>query len=133
MARRNVNIFNIRTKKKNKVYINLDTNCKTGDINGKKVYLRDNTFIESLLKYIGQTITIYIISGGAAGTGFTGVLLEVKKDYIKILSKAMSPPQINIEGCYRIEDVEDKYDDSSLGIITNIQIDKIAAFVHNVI
>lgn len=130
--RRNVNIFNIRTKKKNRVYINKDRSCEINNIKGNKVYLGDETFTQSLLKYIGQTITIYITGGGDSGSGFTGVLLDVKKDYIKILSKAMSPPAISLGSLCEAETIKENCEDP-LGIVTNIPIDKIAAFVHNVI
>jgi hypothetical protein len=84
-----------------------------------KVYLNDDSFKQSLVKYIGQTITIFTTSGGQSGRGFTGVLLSVEIDHIRILTSLASGPGT--------------YDDISLGSITNIPIDKIAAFVHNTI
>jgi hypothetical protein len=132
MARRNVNIFNIRTKRKKKIYVKAGSNYEIKEnIKASKVLLNDNNFIQSLIKYIGQTITIYTVSGGESGSGFTGVLLDVKNDYIKILSEIASPPDF-------ISDTDEKEINQnnealSLGTITNIPINKIAAFVHNTI
>ncbi|WP_432432691.1 hypothetical protein [Clostridium swellfunianum] len=94
-----------------------------------KVYLSDDSFIQSLIKYIGQTITIYTVSGGESGSGFTGVLLDVKKDYIKILSKLASAPEIYADNSSSMVDEAGV----SLGTITDIPLNKIAAFVHNTI
>jgi hypothetical protein len=132
----NINIFNIRTKKK-KLYIK--SNCDY-NFNKKKldrIYLNDECFIQSLVNYIGQTITIYIVAGGEAGSGFTGVLLDVKKDYIKILTKIASPPNCfpgnECNDCESDETIIKDNNNITLGSITNIPINKIAAFVHNTI
>ncbi|ERI94910.1 hypothetical protein HMPREF1982_00592 [Clostridiales bacterium oral taxon 876 str. F0540] len=135
MARRNVNIFNIRTKRKKKIYVKAGSNYEIKEnIKASKVLLNDNNFIQSLIKYIGQTITIYTVSGGESGSGFTGVLLDVKKDYIKVLSRLASPPCIPEEYCNSEEgSAELNNNEISLGAVTNIPINKIAAFVHNTI
>ncbi len=134
MARRTVNIFNINTKKKKRVYVNSSNNSEIREnIKGTKIYLADDTFIQSLIKFIGQTITIYTVSGGEAGSGFTGVLLDVKKDYIKILSRIASPPECGLGSCCEDTNVLKDNSGANLGAITNIPISKIAAFVHNTI
>ena len=135
--RRNVNIFNIRTKKK-KLYIKAGCNYEPSSKKTDKVYLNDNNFIQSLVKYIGQTITIFTVSGGQSGAGFTGVLLDVKTNYIKILSQVASGPDCPLGNCCEInknEGTTTLKDDCgvSLGAITNIPLDKISAFVHNTI
>lgn len=112
MFRINITIVNIKRKKK-KIYLN--------EGNG--------SFIESLLRYIGQTITIFTVSGGEAAAGFTGVLLNVSNDHIKLLTEMGSPPNSSFErSCLEGEKV-----DVSLGSIVNIPIDKIAAFIHNTV
>lgn len=128
MFRRNINIFNIRTKKK-KLYVKQGCNYELGIKKASKVCLSDDSFIQSLIKYIGQTITIYTVSGGESGSGFTGVLLDVKKDYIKILSKLASAPEIYADNSSSMVDEAGV----SLGTITDIPLNKIAAFVHNTI
>ncbi|WP_058486342.1 hypothetical protein [Defluviitalea phaphyphila] len=37
-----------------------------------------------LEKYIGQTITIFLKSGGYSGSGYTGILINVNREYISI-------------------------------------------------
>lgn len=132
MARRNVNIFNIRTKRRKKIYVKAGCNYEIKEnIKASKVLLNDNNFIQSLIKYIGQTITIYTVSGGESGSGFTGVLLDVKNDYIKILSKIASPPDFIYDTDEK--EINENNEALSLGTMTNIPINKIAAFVHNTI
>lgn len=136
MSKVNINIFNIRTKKK-KLYIKSNCDYDFSKKKSDKIYLNDECFIQSLVRYIGQTITIYIVAGGDSGSGFTGVLLDVKKDYIKILSKIASPPSCflgNECNDYKSDETIIKdYNNITLGAITNIPINKIAAFVHNTI
>ena len=137
MFRKNVNIFNIRRKKK-KLYIKAGCNYELTSKKADKVYLKDDSFVQSLVKYIGQTITIFIVSGGQAGSGFTGVLLDVKRDYIKVLSQIASGPDCSLGNCCETSKKDGTNilkDDFgvSLGAITDIPLDKIAAFVHNTI
>jgi hypothetical protein len=115
---RTVNIINIRPKRKN-LFVKTDCEDVLDLRRTNKVLLNDDSFKQNLLKYRGQTITIFTVSGGQSGSGFTGVLLDVEIDHIRILTGLASGPGT--------------YDDISLGSITNIPIDKIAAFVHNTI
>ncbi|MFL0266660.1 hypothetical protein [Candidatus Clostridium radicumherbarum] len=96
----------------------------------KKYYNLDNEcFRESLIKFIGQTITIFTTSGGISGHGFTGVLLQVSTDQIKLLIKMQSAPQITFEDGFS----DEEGDEASLGSAANIPINKIAAFIHNIV
>ena len=45
-----------------------------------------NCLIESMCRYIGQTVTIFTTSGGISGSGFTGVLLTVDMHCIRLLA-----------------------------------------------
>lgn len=129
----NLNIFNIRRRKRIYVKSGCEYSSK-GSIKASKVYLNGESFLQSLLKYIGQTITIFTVSGGASGDGFTGVLLEVSRDYIKVLSKPSSPPSLALGSICEIEKSNIKGDNNiSLGTMVNIPVDKISAFVHNVL
>jgi hypothetical protein len=136
MARRNINIFNIRTKKKN-IYVKSGCNYSLGSNTKKnKVVLDEENFRNSLIKYIGQTITIYTVSGGASGSGFTGILLEVCKDHIKILTGIASAPDCSLgNSCIPKENniITRPSKDISLGTMTEVPLDKIAAFIHNTI
>jgi len=47
---------------------------------------------ESLLRYVGQTVTIYTTSGGESGSGFTGVLAHVGHGCIRLITSIGAPP-----------------------------------------
>jgi len=42
--------------------------------------------IESMARYIGQTVTIFTTSGGLSGSGFTGVLAGICDGNIKLIT-----------------------------------------------
>ncbi len=42
--------------------------------------------IEELVRYIGQTVTIFTESGGLSGGGFSGVLAGVCNGYVKLIT-----------------------------------------------
>lgn len=46
----------------------------------------DNYLVESLLRYVGQTVTIFTTSGGLSGCGFTGVLASVCGPTVKLIT-----------------------------------------------
>ena len=50
------------------------------------------TCCEALLRFIGQTVTIFTASGGLSGSGFTGVLLSVDEGCIRLLTSFGLPP-----------------------------------------
>ena len=47
---------------------------------------------DSLCRYIGQTITIFTVSGGISGAGFTGVLAHVGNGCIKMITSIGAAP-----------------------------------------
>ena len=47
---------------------------------------------EDLCRFIGQTITIFTESGGLSGSGFTGVLISVDCNCIRLLTAIGLPP-----------------------------------------
>ena len=47
---------------------------------------------EDLCRYIGQTVTIFTESGGLSGSGFTGVLISVDCNCIRLLTQFGLPP-----------------------------------------
>jgi hypothetical protein len=109
---RNITIVNIKRKKK-KIYHNFSA----------------GSFKESLLKFIGRTITIFTASGGKARGVFTGILLSISDDNINLLTELESPPVNPFESRH----LDNKKANISLGTIANIPIDKITAFLHNMI
>lgn len=137
MGRRTVNIINIKKKRKS-LYVKVGMNYSDKNLKNKKIYLDGACFLQSLAKYIGQTITIYTVSGGQSGSGFTGVLLEVCRDCIKILTSAASVPDLTlVSDCIENKADSHSFGNSSmpvnLGSIAEIPLNKIAAFIHNII
>ena len=48
--------------------------------------------VESMCRYVGQTVTIFTTSGGLSGNGFTGVLLTVDGHCVRLLADIGAPP-----------------------------------------
>ncbi|MCL2048817.1 MAG: hypothetical protein FWG87_08825 [Defluviitaleaceae bacterium] len=48
--------------------------------------------IESMARYIGQTVTIFTKSGGLSGNGFTGVLAGICDGCVKLITDIGAPP-----------------------------------------
>ena len=48
--------------------------------------------IESMARYIGQTVTIFTQSGGLSGNGFTGVLAGICDGCVKLITDIGAPP-----------------------------------------
>lgn len=45
-----------------------------------------NSIVESMFRHIGQTVTIFTTSGGLSGSGFSGVLLSVDCNVVRLLA-----------------------------------------------
>lgn len=114
-----------------------------------------NSIVDDLSRFIGQTVTIFTTSGGASGSGFTGVLIDIDCDNVKILNHVGAAPACPLgSNCCR-------YGNSGyggfggfggwgnyggygggygglgygnpLGAVTIIPINRIASFTHNAI
>ena len=48
--------------------------------------------VESMVRYIGQTVTIFTTSGGLSGSGFTGVLAGICDGHVKLITDIGAPP-----------------------------------------
>jgi len=124
--------------------------------------MNDNILMDSLCKYIGQTVTIFTTSGGYTGCGFTGVLAAVTDCSVKLITNIGAAPGCPIGstccgrnnygysrygnygcnsnwGCnscncnnYNYNNYND-YSGNWLGSVTEIPICKIASFTHNAI
>lgn len=95
--------------------------------------------VEELMRYIGQTVTVFTTSGGATSYGFTGVLLRVNSSYITLTNRFGAPPA-NPVGDVMYPERRGSRDFRSsdgpfcaIGSLCEIPIDKIAAFSHNAI
>lgn len=94
---------------------------------------------DQIAKYIGAVVTIYTVSGGGSGGGFTGVLFKVTSSFVRLITCAgpatCCPPgnsaslyggsrrAVGNYGSCRNRPVSDT------GSIIDIPLDKIAAFV----
>ena len=46
----------------------------------------EHFLIESMRRYIGQTVTVFTTSGGLSGNGFTGVLAGIRDCTIRLIT-----------------------------------------------
>ena len=56
------------------------------NLNGIAVNSQSYAFRSFLQESLGKTVTVYTTSGGASGRGFTGLLIDVFSDSLRILS-----------------------------------------------
>lgn len=102
-----------------------------------------DTIVESLARFVGETVTIFTTSGGLSGSGFTGILAAVDCDFVKLITHIAAPPACPLgssctgpiggygvggyggRGCGPIA--------NPLGSVTVIPVDRIASFTHNAI
>lgn len=114
-------------------------------------------FLRELLRFVGETVTIYTTSGGESGMGFTGVLLDVNRDFVRLLTDIGPAPACALGSCCDVRSRrDDDYDDDddfdfemdfeedegnnrgrincgfrNTGAVVDIPVNRIAAFVHN--
>ncbi|MCL2372002.1 MAG: hypothetical protein FWC78_01185 [Defluviitaleaceae bacterium] len=115
--------------------------------------------VESMVRYIGQTVTIFTTSGGLSGNGFTGVLAGICGGCVKLITDIGAPPACPVGsaccGGFPFGDAEGfegigmcgrnrgccggrrgRFGHGGwnwLGSVTQIPIEKIASFTHNAI
>ncbi len=99
------------------------------------------SLIDSMFRYIGQTVTIFTTSGGLSGSGFTGVLLSVDCNNVRLLCNIGAAPGCpigssctNIMGPYGM--LNNNFGDfgiNPLGSVAVIPTCSIACFTHNAI
>ncbi len=97
---------------------------------------------QGLENYAGQTVTVFTESGGASGSGFTGVLLYADCNVIKLLTQAAPPPawplRCNNRGMfnrgynYNNYGYNDNYyyGGGQLGSVIIIPTEKVVGFTH---
>ena len=97
--------------------------------------------MDSMFRYIGQTVTVFTTSGGLSGSGFTGVLLSVDCNNIRLLCDIGAAPGCpigssctNVMGPYgMINNNCSQFVGNPLGAVAVIPICSIACFTHNAI
>jgi len=64
-----------------------------------------------MANYIGETVTVFVESGGISGAGFTGILLFVNEVYIELLISIALPPACSLNNpCIYILSVHTVWD-----------------------
>ncbi len=119
-----------------------------GNLGGLSI---NGNIVNALSRRIGETVTIFTKSGGMSGCGFTGVLLGVNECFVKLLSQigpapgcalgnsCSGTPYANGIGCMgnmgdnMNNGYQNEYPIRTVGSVTDIPIDSIAAFVHNAV
>ena len=96
--------------------------------------------VESMFRYIGQTVTIFTTSGGLSGNGFTGVLLSVDHNCVRLLADIGAPPACpvgsactDVMGPRGIDNEEGFFMGNPLGAVCIIPTCAIAVFTHSAI
>lgn len=104
----------------------------------------NSVFSTHISLYTGQTVTIFVKSGGLSGLGFTGILLNVCKDYITLIIGQGPAPSCSLANKFHAFShfaphiVKFNYylpmsRVNRIGVKVYIPTNKIAAFVHNAI
>jgi len=99
-----------------------------------------NCLVESMCRYIGQTVTIFTTSGGLSGNGFTGVLLTVDCNCVRLLADIGAPPACpvgssctDIMSSTGIDNEAGFFEGNPLGAVCVIPTCAIACFTHSAI
>lgn len=107
-----------------------------GNFNGGQFFARH------LCNFIGETVTIFTASGGLSGNGFTGVILAVNCDFVRLVTKMGSAPTCPISD---ICDNDNEFDNGcgrgrnngrilhEVGSVCDIPIHQIVSFCHNAV
>lgn len=89
---------------------------------------------QEMRRYIGETVTIFTTSGGASGCGFTGVVLSVSRNFVKLITQVGTAPGCPLGNtCGRSRRSTNYNQRFRVGSVTDIPIDRISAFVHNAV
>ncbi len=108
----------------------------------------NNSIVDEMRRYIGQTVTVFTTSGGLSGSGFTGVLIAADCNNVKLLCsigwapscpigsnciRGLSPCGINNSGFNGFGNNGCCCRNNPLGSVTIIPTCAIASFTHNAI
>lgn len=105
--------------------------------------LKQNEFSKSsnemnIESYIGQTVTVFVSSGGMSGSGFTGVLMDCSDCFVRLLITPSVPPACSLKNsCISRSDnimfcMGCPFNDNrTVGSIAEISKESIVALVHN--
>ncbi|HEX2924946.1 MAG TPA: hypothetical protein VHP38_01580 [Ruminiclostridium sp.] len=88
--------------------------------------------------YAGQTVTVFVNSGGMAGNGFTGILIQNSDTCIKLLIIPSVPPACSLGNACSGKKINPLFCclcpyNRTVGSIAEIPIASVTAFVHNTV
>lgn len=105
-------------------------------------------FTRHLCRFIGETVTIFTTSGGVSGCGFTGTLLSINCNFVRIVTHQGNAPTNPLaenicgdfdngvrDGIGGFGDVgpDSRMKKFRVGSVCDIPIDRIVAFCHNAV
>lgn len=114
----------------------------------------NDSLVNHLYRFIGETVTIFTTSGGPSGCGFTGVLLAVNNRFVRLLTSMGDAPSNPLAknicgdtpgGCMTgfgnfgmaesdaLLSKGSKGQGNRFGSVCDIPVDRIAAFCHNTV
>jgi hypothetical protein len=105
-------------------------------------YSGNQSLREHMMRFIGQNVLIFTTSGGQSGSGFSGVLLAVNCDFVRLLNSQGTPPTCPISDVCDDDDYNGvgamgmgmgRRSGIRTGSICDIPIDRIVSFCHNAI
>ncbi len=96
----------------------------------------DAAFSKHMSEYIGKTVTVYTTSGGPAGGGMAGVLLDCTDSHIRLVTHIgpapEKPTRKTCRNCpYYKSCLEYAERIQSVGAVAEIPLSSIVMFVHN--
>jgi hypothetical protein len=91
-------------------------------------------FLESILRHIGHTVTVFTTSGGVSGSGFTGVLLSADACALRLLCSVGAAPACAVgSACHTPAGASGGFAGNPLGAVAVIPTHAVACFTHNAI
>lgn len=100
-------------------------------------------------RFLGETVTIFTTSGGASGCGFTGTVLSVNRNFVRLVTHIGTPPSNPLaenicgdmnngrgpKGLAGLGNMDGGHKEyyPKVGSVCDIPIDRIAAFCHNAV
>ncbi|HOR85384.1 MAG TPA: hypothetical protein PLL98_02750 [Bacillota bacterium] len=107
----------------------------------------DGSNYDLLRSSIGETVTIFTTSGGLSGSGFTGVVLAVNRCFVRLITHIGPAPSCALGSCcgapggygmggyggYGMGGYGGYGNVRTVGAVTDIPLDRIAAVVRNAV
>lgn len=95
--------------------------------------MNNELLLREMARFIGETVTIFTTSGGASGCGFTGILMIVNCNFVRLLIDQGTPPTNPLSENICPRNREKYRPECNLGSVCDIPVHFIASFCHNAI